>query len=106
MLTQIRHIQKDTLIVVTIIIVIAFAFLYSDFDFGGGGRLGTQNCALKVYDRCLRAKEVQKLASYYDVARDLGMGEFAVSMLGENRMNDDRTNFVRGLTTLRKEARE
>ena len=106
MLTQIRHIQKGTLIVVTIIIVIAFAFLYSDFDFAGGGRLGTQNCVLKVYDRCLRAKEVQKLASYYDVARDLGMGEFAVSMFGENRMNDDRTNFVRSLTTLRKEARE
>ena len=33
MLTQIRHIQKGTLIIVTIIIVISFAFLYSDFDF-------------------------------------------------------------------------
>ena len=106
MLTQIRHIQKGTLIVVTIIIVIAFAFLYSDFDFGGGGRLGTQNCVLKVYDRCLRAKEVQKLASYYDVARDLGMGEFTVSMFGESRVDDDRANFVRSLTILRKEAQE
>ena len=40
MLTQIRHIQKGTLIVVTILIVIAFAFLYSDYDMGQG-RLGT-----------------------------------------------------------------
>jgi len=103
MLTQIRHIQKGTLIVVTILIVIAFAFLYSDYDMGQG-RLGTQNCVIKVYDRCVRVKEVQKLASYYDVARELGMGEFSVALFGENRMDEDRTNFVLSLLILRKEA--
>ncbi len=33
MLTQIRHIQKGVLIVVTFIIVVSFAWLYSDYDF-------------------------------------------------------------------------
>ena len=47
MLTQIRHIQKGTLIVVTILIVIAFAFLYSDFDFVQG-TVGRQDCVVKV----------------------------------------------------------
>jgi len=103
MLTQIRHIQKGTLIIVTIIIVIAFAFLYSDFDFGQG-RLGTQNCVIKVYDRCVRVKEFQKLASYYDVAIGLRMGDFATSLFGENRMDDDRTNFVLSLLILREEG--
>ncbi len=103
MLTQIRHIQKGTLIVVTIIIVIAFAFLYSDYDMGQG-RLGTKNCVMKAYDRCVRAKEVQKLASFYDVAQDLGMGEFSVALFGENRMDQDRTDFVLSLIILREEA--
>ena len=59
MLTQIRHIQKGTLIVVTIIIVIAFAFLYSDFDFVQG-TVGAPDCVVKVYGRCYRQKEAQK----------------------------------------------
>ncbi|MDF1825222.1 MAG: peptidyl-prolyl cis-trans isomerase [Verrucomicrobiales bacterium] len=103
MLTQIRHIQKGVLIVVTIVIVIAFAFLYSDFDFVQGA-VGRQDCVVKVYDRCYRQKEVQKLASSYDVAMRLGMYDFAVVLFGENRKDEDRTNFVMRTIILRKEA--
>ena len=103
MLTQIRHIQKGTLIVVTILIVIAFAFLYSDFDFVQG-TVGGQQCAVKVYDRCYRQKEVQKLASFYDVALQMRMAEFATVLFGENRQDQDRTDFVLSLIILRAEA--
>lgn len=103
MLTQIRHIQKGTLIVVTILIVIAFAFLYSDFDFVRG-TVGKQNCVVKVYDRCYRQKEAQKLASHYDVAFRLGMYDFATVLFGENRLDQDRTDFILSLVILRTEA--
>ncbi|MDB2497150.1 peptidyl-prolyl cis-trans isomerase [Verrucomicrobiales bacterium] len=103
MLTQIRHIQKGTLIVVTILIVIAFAFLYSDFDFVQG-TVGRQDCVVKVYDRCYRQKEVSMLANHYDVAIQLGMYDFVTVMFGEDRMDDDRTNFIMSLIILRKEA--
>ncbi|MEM6916729.1 MAG: SurA N-terminal domain-containing protein [Verrucomicrobiota bacterium] len=101
MLTQIRHIQKGVLVVVTIIIVIAFA-AWGDFSAEPG--VGQQNCVVKVYDRCYRLKEVQKLASSYDVAMDLALFDFAVVLFGENRMDEDRTDFVMRLIILRKEA--
>lgn len=102
MLTQIRHIQKGLLIVVTVIIVIAFAFLYSDFDFMG--TVGKQDCVMKVYNRCYRQKEAQKLASHFDVAYQLGMGEFVSVLFGENRRDADRTDFIMSLVILRREA--
>lgn len=102
MLTQIRHIQKGLLIVVTIIIVIAFAFLYSDFDFMG--TVGKQDCVVKVHNRCYRQKEAQKLASHFDVAYQLGMGEFVSVLFGENRKDNDRTDFIMSLVILRHEA--
>lgn len=101
MLTQIRHIQKGVLIVVTIIIVIAFAFLYSRYDTSG---VGGQDCVVKVYNRCYRQKEAVKLASSYDVALQLGMYEFATVLFGQNRMDDDRTDFMMSLVVLRHEA--
>ncbi|MDF1860173.1 MAG: peptidyl-prolyl cis-trans isomerase [Verrucomicrobiales bacterium] len=103
MLTQIRHIQKGTLIVVTILIVIAFAFLYSDFDFVQG-TVGGQDCVVKVYDRCYRQKEAAILSNHYDVAMRLGMYDFATVLFGEDRRDDDRTNFIMSLVILRKEA--
>lgn len=103
MLTQIRHIQKGTLIVVTIIIVIAFAFLYSDFDFVKGS-VGKQNCVVKVYNRCYRQKEAQKLGSNFDVALRLGMYDFATVLFGENRKDRDPTDFIMSLVILRTEA--
>ncbi len=103
MLTQIRHIQKGTLIVVTIIIVIAFAFLYSDFDFVKGS-VGKQNCVVKVYNRCYRQKEAQKLGSNFDVALRLGMYDFATVLFGENRQDRDPTDFIMSLVILRTEA--
>lgn len=101
MLTQIRHIQKGTLIVVTIIIVIAFA-MWGDFSAEPG--VGQQDCVVKVYNRCYRLKEVQKLQSSYDVAMRLGMYDFAVILFGENRRDEDRTDFVMRLVILRQEA--
>lgn len=105
MLTQFRHIQKGTLIVVTAIIVVAFAFLYSDFDFVQGA-VGKQNCVVKVYNRCYRQKEAQKLASNFDVALNLGMYDFATVLFGENRKDRDPTDFIMSLVILRKEAAE
>ncbi|MAS93474.1 MAG: hypothetical protein CMO55_09805 [Verrucomicrobiales bacterium] len=101
MLTQIRHIQKGTLIVVTIIIVIAFAFLYSDYD---SSAVGGQDCRVKVYDRCYREKEANKLATSYQVAIDLGMYDFATVLFGPGRMDDDPTDFMMSLVVLRHEA--
>lgn len=103
MLTQIRHIQKGTLIVVTVLIVISFAFLYSDFDFVRG-TVGKQDCIVKVYNRCYRQKEAQKLASHFDVALELGMYDFAMVLFGENRQDRDPTDFMMSLVILRKEA--
>lgn len=103
MLTQIRHIQKGTLIVVTVLIVISFAFLYSDFDFVQGS-LGRQNCVVKVYNRCYRQKEAQKLASHFDVALELGMYDFAVALMGEQKEERDPADFVTSLIVLRTEA--
>lgn len=103
MLTQIRHIQKGTLIVVTVIIVIAFAMWG---DFSADSPVGGQNCVVKVYDRCYRAKEARVLSSHYDVAFRLGMYDFATVLFGENRRDDDRTDFILSLIILRKEAQK
>jgi len=101
MLTQIRHIQKGTLIVVTIVIVIAFAMWG---DFSGDPGIGKQDCIVKVYNRCYRQKEAQKLASHFDVALELGMYDFAMVLFGENRQDRDPTDFMMSLVILRKEA--
>ena len=106
MLTQIRHIQKGTLIFVTVIIVVSFAFLYSDFDFVQG-TVGRQDCVVKVYNRCYRQKEAQKLASHFDVALELGMYDFAVALMGEQKDGQkerDPADFITSLVVLRTEA--
>jgi len=103
MLSKLRHIQKGVLIFVTIIIVVSFAWLYSDYDFVQG-TLGRQDCVVKVYDRCYRQKEFQKLASSFDVALELGMYDFAMVLFQEDRMDRDPTSFVMSLIILRKEA--
>ncbi|MEQ1840457.1 MAG: SurA N-terminal domain-containing protein, partial [Verrucomicrobiales bacterium] len=106
MLTQIRHIQKGTLIFVTVIIVVSFAFLYSDFDFVQG-TVGRQDCVVKVYNRCYRQKEAQKLASHFDVALELGMYDFAVALMGEQKDEQkerDPADFITSLVVLRTEA--
>ncbi|MEM7602022.1 MAG: SurA N-terminal domain-containing protein, partial [Verrucomicrobiota bacterium] len=102
MLTQFRSIQKGTLIVVTIVIVIAFAF-FSDLN-PTGGRIGTADCIVKVYDKCYRQKEAAKLATSYNVAMQLGMYDFAISLFGPNRRDQDRTDFLMSLIILREEG--
>ncbi len=101
MLSQIRHIQKGVLIVVSIIIIIAFAFLYSDYD--AGARSG--NTSFVIYDRAYRTKEAQVLANSYQVAMGLGLFEFAGSLFGEQRQDSDLTDFVLNLVILREEAK-
>ncbi len=103
MLATFRHIQKGLLIVVTVIIVVAFAFLYSDFDFVEG-TLARSDCPVKVYDRCYRQSETVKLANHFNVALELGLYDFATVMFGEDRLDNDRTNFVISLVVLRREA--
>lgn len=103
MLTQIRHFQKGVLIAVTAIIVVSFALLYSDYDFVQG-TLGRQDCVVKVYDRCYRLKEAKKLASHFDVALQLGLYDFALSLFGERRQDRDTTEFMMSLVILRHEA--
>ncbi len=103
MLSQIRHFQKGLLIAVTAVIVVSFAFLYSDYDFVGG-TLGRRDCVVKVYERCYRMKEAQKLAGNFDMALQLGMYDFAMVLFGERRMDRDPTDFVMSLVVLRKEA--
>jgi len=103
MLSKLRHIQKGVLIVVTAIIVVSFAWLYSDYDCVRG-TLGGQDCVVKVYNRCYRQKEFQKLAASFDVALDMGIYDFAMVLFQENRMDRDPTSFVMSLVILRQEA--
>ncbi len=104
MLSTFRHIQKGTLIAVTILIVIAFAFLYSDFDFVRG-TLGTTECVIRVNGRCYRVEEAQRLAQLQTLAFNLGMNEFANGLRGPHRTFDrDPTEFVLNLLVLRAEA--
>lgn len=105
MLAQLRHIQKGILIAVTAVVVVSFAFLYSDYDFVAGA-MGGGNCVVKVYDRCYRNKEAQKLASNFEVAYQMGMYDFAMVLFGENRMDRDMTEFVISLVVLRHEAQK
>ena len=103
MLSTIRQFQKGILIVVTVLIVIAFAFLYADYDFVKG-TVGTNDCVIRVNNRCYRVEEAQKLARYYNLANSLGMSEFSRTLLGPNRLDQDPTNFVFNLLVMRKEA--
>ncbi len=103
MLTHIRHIQKGLLIAVTIVIVFAFAFLYSDYDFVKN-TLGTRECVFRVYGKCYRLKEAQKLKNTFMVAMRFGMYDFAMDLFGKERLDDDETNFMLSMVILRKEA--
>lgn len=100
MLSTFRHIQKGLLLAVTAIIVVSFAF----FDFGGPDTPFSKDCVVKVYDRCYRQKEAQKLATHFDVALELGMYDFAMVLFGERRMDRDPTDFIMSLIILRTEA--
>lgn len=88
---------------ITVVIVISFAFLYSDYDFVAGA-MGQRNCAVRVYNRCYRQKEAQKIAANFDVAYQMGMYDFAMVLYGENRMDRDPTEFIINLIILRQEA--
>ncbi len=104
MLSQIRHIQKGVLIVVCIVIIIAFAFLYSDYDAGSAGPGG--NTAFVVYGKSYRTKEAKVLQNSYSVAQRLFMFEFAGSLFGERREDNDKTDYVINLVVLREEAKK
>lgn len=102
MLTTIRRSQKWLLILVCIVIVVSFS-LYTGFDSAGRGALspGTAFC---VYKKCYTPNEASRLASYHSVAQAIGLYDFARSLFGEQRLDQDRTNFVLSLVVLRHEA--
>ena len=89
MLSQIRHIQKGVLILVTVVIVIAFAFLYSDYD----NRGGSPNTAFIVYGKAYRDKEAQVLYNSFDVAQRLMMYDFMRTLFG-GMLKDNTANFI------------
>ena len=101
MLSQIRHIQKGVLILVTVVIVIAFAFLYSDYD----NRGGSPNTSFMVYGKAYRDKEARVLYNSFDVARQLMMYDFMRTLFGAQRQDSDRTDYVLNLVILREEAK-
>lgn len=116
MLTSIRKVQKEVLIVVTFIICIAFAYLYSRYDAGLAQTAGPGEAA-NVWGRSYRGAEALKIANQFSLAMsELGfkppfsltpIGSFAQQLhfMGKPEFNQDRTNFVVNLLILRGAAR-
>ena len=129
MLTSIRKVQKETLILVTFVVCVAFAFLYSKYDAGLGGHSGPGE-AVTVWGKSYRGTEALKFANQFSLAlTDLGfqlpngnaggiaaaalqfippymvrpIGGFARDLffIGRTDLNEDRTNYVVNLLILR-----
>ncbi len=113
MLTSIRKVQKSLLIVVTIVICVAFAYFYAKSD---AGVSGNASLSLEVNGKTYRRADAVKLAnSFYVAFADLGqvsmfnfspLGEFALTLFGQERMDRDRTNYVVNLIVLRQAAED
>ncbi len=103
MLTLFRKFQKEALILLAVIIIIAFALL-PNVDLNDE-LLGTENCVIKVGDRCYRRDEALKLASYMNLAYGLQMTDFVETLTDPGRGDGDpSTEFVMNLLVLRKQA--
>lgn len=107
MLSQIRKVQRGTLIVVTVIICIAFAFWIGK----GPDPLHGSIVPLEVYGKTYRAPDLRALANRFSLAafdlgrRDQRFQQFAYTLFG-NRQDNDRSDFVIRLVTLEREARK
>ncbi len=87
-----------------VLVVIGALFIgLAFFDFNGGGASGP-TCRLKIYGKCYRDQEVNRLAQFFMVARQLYLVEFSMALFGEDRLDGDPTDFVTNLIVLRREA--
>lgn len=93
---------KFFVLIVLVALFAGLAFFSTDYD-SRGGTVGPA-CQIKVYGRCYRDQEVRRMVSYFEVARNLLLIEFAGSLFGENRLDSDPTDFVTNLIILRHEA--
>lgn len=112
MLTSIRKIQKEVLILVTVVVCVAFAVLYSKYDAGLASHSGPGE-AVNVWGRSYRGVEALKIANQFSLAMsELGfrppymltpIGSFAqqLQFMNLKEFNQDRTNYVVNLLTLR-----
>ena len=89
---------------VLIVIVALFGGLaYFSADYDSRGASGSK-CLIEVYGKCYRQQDVERLAQYSRVARELFLVEFQRSLFGVDRLDQDPTDFVTNLLVLRKEA--
>lgn len=112
MLTSIRKVQKEVLILVTFVVCVAFAVLYSKYDAGLAAHAGPGE-AVNVWGKSYRGPEALKLANQFNLAMsELGfrppymvtpIGAFAQNLhfMGRSEFNQDRTNYVVNLLVLR-----
>ncbi|MCB1077460.1 MAG: SurA N-terminal domain-containing protein, partial [Verrucomicrobiae bacterium] len=98
-----HFIKAKTLVLVVLVALFAgLAWFSADYDTRGGA-LGPA-CPIKVYGRCYREQEVRRFLSYFEVSRNLLFFEFVQSLFGEDRLDNDPTDFVTNLIILRQEA--
>lgn len=93
---------KTFVLIVLVALFAGLAWFSTDYD-TRGGTVGPA-CPIKVYGRCYRDQEVRRLVSYSEVARNLLLIEFFGSLFGEDRLDNDPTDFVTNLIVLRHEA--
>ena len=94
---------KTFVLFVLILLFAGLAYFSSDFDFRQG-KLGDANCVVRVYGKCYRQKETDRLSQFFWVANDLLWIDFSRSLFDEARQDRDTTNFVMSLIILRREA--
>lgn len=102
MLRYFSH-AKVFVIVILVALFAGLAFFGSKYD-SPNSAVGGSKCVVQVYGRCYRQKEAERLSQLFWVARDLMMIDFAYSLFGEERRDQDTTDFVMSLIVLRKEA--
>ncbi|MCB1231640.1 MAG: peptidyl-prolyl cis-trans isomerase [Verrucomicrobiae bacterium] len=91
---------KTMVLIVMAALFLGLAFFGSRYDSRGGASGPT--CRIKIYGKCYRDQEVQRMAQFFVISRQLFFVEFAMSLFGENRLDGDPTDFVTNLIVLRK----
>ena len=95
---------KSFVVIVLIALFAGLGFFGADYSFRNAGT-GSENCFIKVYGRCYRLQEAQRMAEFHRLANELFLIDFARSLFGEDRIDQDPTDFVMGLIILRREAK-
>lgn len=94
---------RNKTFVLVVIVALFGGLAYFSADYDSRGAQGSK-CVIKVYGKCYRQQDVDRLSQYFWVARELFLVEFAMSLFGEDRLDLDTTDFVTNLLVLRKEA--